>query len=129
MDQIFDRLEKLKKKAKMTNEEVGQMMGITPSVMRNYLSGKTAIPASTIIGFAQVLNTSVEYILTGIQSDDESLVMEPTAVYGSKKLPITADDALRASVEALITMYHRVELLTKKTGVLEREMTEIKGSK
>ena len=53
----------------MTYVEIDKTMGTTSQYISSILSGCKALPAEKIIGFAVILNISVDYILFGGSSD------------------------------------------------------------
>lgn len=69
--EISGKIQKLRKKNKLTLEEVGKHVGVGKSTVRKWETGDIAnIKANKIVKLAEVLHTSPEYLL-GLNEDEE----------------------------------------------------------
>ena len=86
----------------LSNKEVAAQAGITNRALVSYVSGQACMPSADVaVRLAKVLNTSVEYLMTGehasIPNESNEDTRKLVHVYGS--LPSTQKKLLLAVAE------------------------------
>lgn len=69
-----DRIKELRKKKKLSQEEMGRLLGLKQTTYAAYEIGKTKFTADIIIEICKLFNVSSDYIL-GLK-DDEYITKE-----------------------------------------------------
>ena len=69
----FERLKSLRKELKMSQSDIGEILGIMQIVYSRYERGAGTIPVEHLIKLAELYNVSIDYILgrTNCRSWDE----------------------------------------------------------
>lgn len=65
MEESGVRLKKLRTEMEMTQEEIAELVGIAQSSYARIESGKKGVSIDTLVAIADVLNTSLDYIILG----------------------------------------------------------------
>ncbi len=78
------RIRKIMKQKELTQKDLSEILGISQPAISLYLQGRMP-PADILYQIAQLGGTSVEWILTGIESE-QGIVKESEPVYGNQHL-------------------------------------------
>ena len=70
------RIAALRRQAGMNQAELAQKLKISPSAVGMYEQGRREPSADMLVGMAQVLGVSVDYLLTGIPAEPEASGLE-----------------------------------------------------
>ena len=90
---IGGRIKELRKKLKLTQEELADKIQISRSALANYECGSREPKGDILVRFAHILNTSIDYILGNSDSPyteqlrEESKQAQYRAVLSDKDLP------------------------------------------
>lgn len=67
MEQLQERLKKLRKDKKLTQTDVASYLGLTTSAVYKYEMGKAEPNSETLQNYAKLFNVSLDYLLTGVE--------------------------------------------------------------
>lgn len=70
-ERMCDRIAALLKKSRYTQKELAQMAGVTEAAMSKYLNDERTPRAEVIANIATALNTTSDYLIRGIQPEDD----------------------------------------------------------
>ena len=109
MDAYLERIKKLKSQKKMTNSMLSERTGIPLGTLSKVLAGMSdALKLPLVVSLAEALDTTVEYIATGISPNRNSYVLEEqeeTLITGYRRLDgfgrSMVDTVLRKELERL----------------------------
>lgn len=92
MDAYLERIKKLKSQKKMTNSMLSERTGIPLGTLSKVLAGMSdALKLPFVVSLAEALDTSVEYIATGVVRDENTYVLderEQALISGYRKLDV-----------------------------------------
>ena len=71
---LSERLKELRKNANMTQEKLGEKLGIDGDTYGNYEREKTYPSTDVIVALAQIYDVTTDYILTGKEIDVDAKV-------------------------------------------------------
>ncbi len=71
LKEIGARISEIRKKKRLTQEELAEKMDVSIQMISNLERGKKAIRPENIIKLCEALDISTEYILRGVSSDEE----------------------------------------------------------
>lgn len=71
--EIGQRIYQRRKELGITQDKLAELTDTTPQAISNYERGERELRVSTIIQIANVLNISIDYLLTGVHTSFESL--------------------------------------------------------
>ncbi len=72
-DEVGGRLRFARKRAAMTARTLSERVGLSESAVRNQENGTNGIPRQLLIQYAEILDVSVSWLLTGTEGDSEAL--------------------------------------------------------
>lgn len=96
-NQIGERIRAKRKELRITQTQIYNKTGISSGNLSGIEAGKSLPSASALIGLSQVLDCSIDWILTGSSPKSEILtlsVTEDTLLTGFRKLPDQEKDEL-----------------------------------
>ncbi len=81
------RIRSCRKREQLSQEQLAEIMNVTPQMISNAENGTKGIRPENIIKFSQALNISCDYILTGKggQSDFDSII-KYSEILGSENI-------------------------------------------
>ena len=68
--QVGRRIRQARRDAKLTQEQLGNMIGLTFQQVQKYEKGANRIGASRLYAIARILNTPVAFFFEGLDEDD-----------------------------------------------------------
>ena len=102
MDAYLERIKKLKSQKKMTNSMLSERTGIPLGTLSKVLAGMSdALKLPLVVSLAEALDTTVEYIATGVSPDGKSYVLneqEESLITGYRRL----DPFARSMVDTVL---------------------------
>jgi len=115
-EEISKRLNFIRLQNNLNQEGLAKALHISQPAISKYLKGRTP-PPDVLLNFAQLGQTSIEWILTGQKKysyeKNEMIVREDAAVYGADIDIILAEKIAKLSAEAKITISNLIDLLAK----------------
>ena len=91
---IGDRIKELRRKQKITQEQLGKMVGLTQSAIYSYEKNRTTPDTETLKLIAEALNTTINYLIDA-QSYENIYPLPKT-----KKVPLVGDIACGEPITA-----------------------------
>lgn len=86
---MSDRIKRLRKLAKISQEDLGKRAGVTKSAVSQWENGNTKnLKGENLLAIAKALNTSIEYLLTGKEVPMKNA--EPIKTDLSRKIPLVS---------------------------------------
>lgn len=73
-----DRLWRLRSSMNMSQKDLGQLVGVSPSSIGGYESGDRVPSLEVLISLSRIFHVSTDYILLGTKSDEGKLVIDTT---------------------------------------------------
>ncbi len=73
-----DRLGKLRADMRLSQKEVGELVGVSPSSIGGYESGDRVPSLDVLISLSRVFHTTTDFILLGIKRDTDKIVIDTT---------------------------------------------------
>lgn len=73
MEESGVRIKKLRTELEMTQEEIAELVGIAQSSYARIESGKKGVSIDTLVAIAEVLNTSLDYIILGKVEQEQKI--------------------------------------------------------
>lgn len=77
---IGTRIRELRRKARLTQKELGEKIGRTESSIRKYEKGLVEIPLSVLKDIASVLSVSINEILGNSEDEEVKFVITPKGI-------------------------------------------------
>ncbi|MDI3508754.1 MAG: hypothetical protein PWP48_1345 [Clostridiales bacterium] len=114
---LYERLVKLRKERKMTQEELANILGISRSALSLYETNKRQPDFQTICRLADFFNVSVDYLLD--RTDDRHGVAGAVYKPDNTSNSILRDPDIRRALDELdhITAEEKESLLTHLYGI------------
>ena len=75
--ELKDRIAAVRKAAGLTQEQLGELVGVTRQAVSKWESGQTVPDAATIAALCQVLQVSADYLLLGKEADGSDAPAAP----------------------------------------------------
>lgn len=126
MNTLGDRIRILREKKKLTQEELGKLIGVQRAAINKYESGAVVnLKRSTIAKLAQVLDTAPSYLMFGENPRPDNAIAfpatAPVPVVGKIACgePITAEQNIEGTFQAPISMKATFCLKCKGDSMVE----------
>ena len=71
LEEIGARISEMRKKRRMTQEELAERMDVSIQMISNLERGKKAVRPENIVKLCEVLNVSADYVLLGVVSEND----------------------------------------------------------
>lgn len=113
MEQISDKLKKLREKHNFKQSYVDSCLGITQQNYSRYESGKREFPIRLLPALSNLYNVSVEYIL-GMSMNEKDLTVLSDCLYNAKTLKEIIDDINSLNSENMSSLLIYIEFLKYK---------------
>ena len=75
--ELKDRIAAVRKAAGLTQEQLGELVGVTRQAVSKWESGQTAPDAATIAALCQALHVSADYVLLGKEPEESAAPAAP----------------------------------------------------
>lgn len=105
INDMLDRVEKLRRKAGITKAALYAASNTSSSAFSQWRSGLTKPSSKSLSNLAEVLNTSVEFLMFGIENAETS---------GEKKEPSQEQGGLTATEAELIRLFREASPETRQ---------------
>lgn len=126
MNEVFLRIEKLRREKGATLKELANVCGISPQNVQRWKNGGTIMPEHLRL-LAAFMNSSVDYLLSGISEVKES---QPT--YNSRavdpNIPSSFETMKRYTDNSDALLQHEIESLREENGALRRRVDMLEES-
>ena len=66
---LGNRIEEKMKKQKLSQKDLALMVGVTESALSRYINGERAPKLDVLANMATALNTTVDYLVTGMEEE------------------------------------------------------------
>ncbi|MHA6249738.1 helix-turn-helix domain-containing protein [Pontibacter sp. CAU 1760] len=116
---IGERLRLARKAAKLTGEELGQIVGIGKSQISNIEKGISELKRSNAIVFSEALSVSLDWLVTGIgEMRNNTNKLENSSSFSKSLITFKASNSIQNSQpsscqQALAVAKVKIELLEK----------------
>lgn len=99
---IGQRIRKIREEKSMTQKKLAEKVMVSPSSITRLESGQTMVSVFTIIKIAEVLNTSISFLLSGDEDDlnSKGQILRPTP----NTAPLICGACYNTQPEDLLTM-------------------------
>jgi len=108
---IGKRIREIRKQAKLTQPEVGEILGVEKAAISKYEAGeaKRGVPINLLVKIADLGNVSLDYLITGKGPGQELQPADPVEVliFGNPKTVEKIKDRLRSEVREEFTAYKK----------------------
>ena len=82
---VGDRIRYKRIQAGLTQEQLAEILFVTPAAVSTYENRDLNIPSKTVMDIAKVLNTTAGYLLDGVENAISDEEMEILAVFNALK--------------------------------------------
>jgi len=120
---MVNRLKLARKKVHISQEKMAGFLKISTRTLQNYESGKTEMPNSKLSIFAKHCNTTVDWILTG-EETEKNLIKETSVKYNDEITKLKAD--LWDMKKELDKLHSENEEFKKEIKKLKEEKQDLK---
>lgn len=97
---LGNRIEEKMKKQKLSQKDLALMVGVTESALSRYINGERAPKLDVLANMATALNTTVDYLVTGVEEETNFDSLYRLVARGSQDLNEAEKMKL---IEAIIT--------------------------
>lgn len=86
MEKMGERIQKLMKENEYTQKELANMIGVTESAMSRYIKNEREPKADIIANLATALNTTSDYLISGMDSNVDFAEIYRLVARGAKTM-------------------------------------------
>lgn len=123
---IKDNIRKIRMARKITQEEMADRLGISPTAYRDFEKGGTTIINNNVMKFADLLDTTTEEIVLGYRPTQiEGTTLEDIrSEYGTRIMVLDRriedlENLVKAKEETIATQKEIIKMLKKRLGEVE----------
>lgn len=102
LKEMGERITQCRKKLGFTQEALAEKADLTTQAISLFESGKRAMRPDSLLKLASALNTSTDYLLTGVIVDKDKLILSEKL----NKLTPRQVKIIESIVDECITLYH-----------------------
>ena len=123
---IKDNIRRIRMARKITQEEMADRLGISPTAYRDFEKGGTTIINNNVMKFADLLDTTTEEIVLGYRPTQiEGATLEDIrSEYGARISVLDRriedlENLVKAKEETIVTQKEIIKMLKKRLGEVE----------